>query len=213
MRMIPVLMAVFIGYGHADRVRVDLPEGPVQSYPDVLLYHDGTPQWLTWAGVYRGTWFRFADFPSSGGPYYLSEMEWWMFEHPSYPWDTSAFYAEIWEGDSNGPMVLLDQQLVYAVHNTPVYTYYDPPLVTEDCFWAIANTEMSSGGWPSMLADGTGYGTWPPECRSFFSEDLVIWEPWSSPAPDPYGDFLLCAYGEYSFSINPTTWGFLKALF
>jgi len=174
--------------------------GPTDT--EVLQYDDGTPQWLTWGGMYRGTWFNPDDFLPDNDGFYLEMMEWWFYQSPNTdPWDTCDFYAQIWTGDQNGPLVLLDSQLMTAIHGMPVYTYYDPPLWIEDQFWAIASTELSAGGWPSVLADGTS------SQHSFFSDDFMVWECWD------LGDYFIRAHGAYALTLDATTWGELKALF
>jgi hypothetical protein len=188
------------------QARLDVP-GYTGATTDteVLQYDNGTFHWLTWGGMYRGTWFDTNDFVPDNNGFYLEMMEWWFFQHVSYPWDTNAFYAEIWTGDVNGPLILLDQQLVTAIHATPVYTYYDPPLWIEDYFWAVVNTEMSSGGWPSILGD---YSMPGDAGHSFFTDDFIVWEPWGE-----MGEYLIRAHGTFSMTLNSTTWGSVKALF
>ncbi len=185
------------------RIESDIPGaagGPTDT--EVLQYDDGTPQWLTWGGTYRGTWFNPDNFLPDNNGFYLTMMEWWFYQSPGAPWDTDDFYAQIWTGDQNGPQVLLDSQLITAYHGMPVYTYYDPPLIIEGQFWGLVNTGLSAGGWPSVLADGT------PGEHSFFSDDFIIWESWGD-----MGDYLIRAHGAYALSIESTTWGELKALF
>ncbi len=185
------------------RVESDIPGTPgCPTDTEVLQYDDGTPQWLTWGGTYRGVWFNPDDFLPDNNGFYLTMMEWWFYQSPNTdPWDTNQFYAEIWNGDVNGPLTLLDQQLLTAIHAAPVYTYYDPPLWIEDFFWAVVNTEMSAGGWPSVFADGT------PGGHSFYSDDFMVWEYWD------LGDYFIRAHGVYALSFESTTWGELKALF
>jgi hypothetical protein len=185
------------------RIVSDIPgatAGPTDT--EVLQYDDGNPQWLKWGGTYRGVWFDPGDFYPENNGFSLEMMEWWFYQSPGTdPWDTSDFYAQIWTGDQNGPLVLLDCQLVTAYHGGPVYTYYDPPLWIEEQFWAICSTELSGGGWPSVLADGT------PSGHSFLSDDFMVWECWN------LGDYFIRAHGAYTLSFETTTWGSLKALF
>ena len=137
----------------AGNVRVDLPGGSGDTFGD-LSYFNGTPHWLTWAGMYRGTWFNTDDFmPGSNGAL-IEEMEYWFFESTNTdPWDTDDFYSEIWNGDDMGPLVLLAQGIVTALHYAPVYHTFLPGIEVEQNFWALINTEMSAGGWPSVLGD------------------------------------------------------------
>ncbi|MDD3942743.1 MAG: hypothetical protein PHR90_09745, partial [Sphaerochaetaceae bacterium] len=106
--------------------------GPTDT--EVLQYDDGTYQWLAWQGVYRGIWFNPEDFYPGNPGFLLETMEWWLYENPANPWNTSGIYASIWLGDQNGPQVLLDSRLI-----TGGYTYYDPPLPIEGQFWGIVN--------------------------------------------------------------------------
>jgi hypothetical protein len=179
--------------------------GPTDT--DILQYDDGTYNWLVWGGMYRGMWFNTQDFDPGSYVFYLEQMEYWFYEHPSYPWDTDQFYSEIWNGDDMGPLVQLAQGIVTALHVSPVYHTFDPALVCEQNFWGLDNSEMSAGGWPSILASGTYMG--PPE-HSYSSDDFIVWEPFPS---DPYyGDWFIRAHGEFQ-SLNSTTWGAVKALF
>jgi hypothetical protein len=76
---------------------------------------------------------------------------------------------------------------------------------------------MSAGQWPSIYSDQTGYGgpMGPPECHSFFSDDMIVWEPWSEPymGAGDYGDWWQTVHGEFSLALSSTTWGAVKALF
>jgi len=56
-----LLVSSFISI--AGSVRIDpLPVSGNPSEQNYLQYDDGTAQWLTWAGVYRGVWFNTEDF-------------------------------------------------------------------------------------------------------------------------------------------------------
>ena len=187
----------------AGNVRVDLPGGS-GSTDDQLTYYNGTASWLTWAGVYRGTWFNTDDFLPGSTGFLMNHAEYWFYEHNLYPWDTDTFYSEVWNGDQTGPQVLLAQDVVTAFHYAPCY--HEAYVVTGQHFWCLVNTEMSSGGWPSILADGVYKGL--PD-HSYFSDDFIFWEPWSGD-PD-FGDFFIRAY--QANALDATTWGSLKALF
>lgn len=181
----------------------------------VLQYDDGTAAWLTWAGTYRGVWFNPYDF---GWPVMtaLSQIEYWFFEHASnygLMWDTAEFYSEIWMGAAPAPEEILLRSVVTALHYAPCYHIIETPLEIDSEFWCIVNTEMSSKGSPTIMADGTGYGVWPPACRSFYSYDMTYWEPWSTPDPSPGGDFLVRAHGQFTWSLHESTWGSVKSLF
>ncbi len=101
-------------------------------------------------------------------------------------------------------MTQLDQTMITALHYAPVYATYATPLATATAeFWVFANTEMSSGGWPSSLGDSS------PADHSFFSDDFIIWEPWG------WGDFFVAVEADIneSSALDRTTWGSLKATF
>ena len=195
----------------AGQVRVDLPGGSGGGDDrSVLQYDNGTPSWLTWAGTYRGTWFNTQDFMPGSEGFELHQMEYWFYQSSNTdPWDTAQFYSEIWNGDDLGPVTLLTQGIVTAVHYSPVFHTFSPYQEVAQNFWGIVNTEMSSGGWPSILADGVYKGL--PD-HSYFSDDFIVWEPWSG---DPvYGDFFIRAHGTFIMgSLDPTTWGSVKALY
>ncbi len=186
----------------ANMVRVDLPVGSGGFDVEVLQYDDGSAHWLTWGGTYRGVWFNTEDYLPGSTGFMLEAMEWWFFEHASYPWDTADFYAEVWNGDENGPVELLDSQLVSAMHYAGAFTYYDPPLECESNFWGLINTTLSAGGWPSVLGDNT------PGEHSYFSDDMIVWEPWGE-----LGDYFIRAHGEFDLSLQTDSWGSIKALF
>jgi len=161
-------------------------------YRDIVSYDDGSAHWLLWDGVYRGTWFDLADFGPCPGMH-CNYTEYWFFHHISYPWDTSSFYAEFWNGDEAGPQTRVDQTSVTALHYAPVHAVYSPSIETETNFWAIINTTMSDGGWPSLLADNTPH----PTAHSFCSDDFIIWESWP----------------EFQQPTQRSSWGGIKGLF
>jgi hypothetical protein len=197
------LLLLSIAASPAGSVRLDLPGGGEDVLEDVTLqYDDGTPVWLNWGGVYRGVWFNTSDFQPGEFGFLLKSLEFWFYEHSAYPWETAQFYAEVWNGDQNGPVELLDSQEVTAVHYAAVFSLCDPPLDCEINFWGLMNTNLSDGGWPSILGDGT------PGEHSFYSDSMTVWEPWGL-----VGDYLLRAHGGYPVSLERTTWGAVKALF
>lgn len=173
-----------------------------------LMYDDGTGYWLSWEGLYRGVWFNLEDF---GGrqDFWLENLEFWFYHHSSYPWDTSAFYGELYDGSPAGPENLLNQTSVTALHLSPCFAEYPWPG-NEQVFqhsWALVNTQMSSGGWPSLLGDGTPNTV----SHSFFSDDFIVWEPWVVTGPDA-NDFLIRENGTLS-NLNEATWASIKTLF
>ena len=188
----------------AGNVRVDLPGGS-GSTDDQLTYYNGTASWLTWAGVYRGTWFNTDDFLPGSTGFLMNHAEYWFYEHNLYPWDTDTFYSEVWNGDQTGPQVLLAQDVVTALHYAPCYHVIIPDLFTEQHFWCLINTEMSGGGWPSILSDWSMPGD---AGHSFYSDDFVMWESWGD-----YGEYYIVASWWYVSSLEKTTWGAVKALF
>ena len=164
-----------------------------------LSYDDGSAFWLSWSGKYRGVWFNTADFLASG-PWPADNSEYWFYHHTIYPWDTSSFYSELYNGDSSGPAALLDQTSVTATHYAAVYANYASPIICEEQFWAVVNTVMSSGGWPSILGDSTYTAD-----HSFFTDDYIVWVPWG------LGDFLIRSNG--GGSLTCATWAEIKTLF
>jgi hypothetical protein len=196
------ILAVLSLVAFAGQVAVNLDPVP-QKDADWLQYDDGTPAWFTWGGTYRGTWFNVQDFVPGAIGATIQQSEFWFYHHSSYPWDTSDVYLEIWNGGASAPVTQLDKTQAVAAHYAAVTTTYATPLVGEQNFWALANTEMSSGGWPSCLGDSTA-GT-----HSFYSSDFIIWEPWGE-----VGDYLIRVYAEVTPSaLSGVTWGALKAAF
>ncbi|MCK5131092.1 MAG: hypothetical protein KAR40_02945 [Candidatus Sabulitectum sp.] len=204
MRLATAILVVLSLVASADQVQVPVNSDPIQrTDADWLVYDDGTAAWLTWGGVYRGVWFNTGSFVSGTNTALIEESEFWFFHHSMYPWDTSDVYIEIWDGDATQPLTQLDQTLVTAVHFAPVGTVYSTPVGAGGNFWVLANTEMSSGGWPAVLGDST------PGTHSFYSDDFVAWEPWGE-----MGDYLISVLATASgSSFEDITWGLLKATF
>jgi hypothetical protein len=172
---------------------------------DLLQYDDGTANWLTWGGLYRGVWFDIDDF-SPGGSAELDNLEYWFFHHASYPWDTASFYSELYTGDASAPATMLNQTSVTAVHYQPVYASYASPIDVGNEFWGLVNTEMSAGGWPSILGDNT------PQTvdHSFFSDDFIVWEPWVIQGPTANDYFVRANCPVVGLQIE--TWAGIKYL-
>ncbi len=189
----------------ADVARVEGLGGSAPSDDD-LTYFDGTPWWLTWGGLYRGTWFNSADFYGTAEEMEIDQSEMWFYHHTSYPWDTSDVYFELYNGDQMGPTDQLDQTMVTATHYSAVELDYDPVIATEANFWLVANTELSSGGWPAILGDNSPGDT----DHSFFSDDFIVWEPWIIQGPTS-NDYWIQAEGSPSF--DNATWGSIKTLY
>jgi hypothetical protein len=163
---------------------------------DVLLqYDDGTPMWVSWAGVYRGTWFNTEDFMPGAGGFLLEGSEIWSY-------NATDCYIEVWNGGASGPVTLIDQTLTSGGGAA-----YDPPLDCAENFWIIVNTTLSGGGWPAVTGDGS-----PPVVdHSFYSDDFLTWTPWSDGTTT--GDFFIRAVGEYETVMDGMTWGALKSVF
>lgn len=201
-----VLTTVFSLAATAGNVSVD--PGPIMEREAYqwLSYHNGTPAWLTWVGTYRGVWFDIEDFRPGGGSSLIAQTELWFFHHSEHPWDTSNAYVELYNGDAAGPITLLDQQMITAQHFTPVYVYYVPPIQVDPDFWIVLNTELSAGGWPSLLGDND-QSLLP---HSFF-HDFINWEPWS--IGGAYCNYFISAFVEAPSSLRGTSWGSLKNCF
>ena len=198
------ILAVLSLAALAGQVAVNLD--PIQgSDADWLTYDDGTPNWYTWGGVYRGVWFNCEDFIPGAVGISVTQSEVWFYHGVSSGnvWDTSDVYIEIWNGDSMAPVTQLDQTMGVAAHYAPMYTTYATPLMGEANLWCIVNTELSAGGWPSVLGDGT------PGVNSFFSDDFIIWEPWGD-----MGDYMIAIEGDIDpGALSSSSWGSLKAAF
>jgi hypothetical protein len=180
---------------------------PVGGTDAAFQYDDGTAYWLTWGGLYRGTWFHAQDFSPWGYGFTIESLEFWFFENMG--WDTNHFYAELWNGGgAEGPGILIDQTSVTAAHYTAVYSYYSPPISLDANFWGIINTQMSVGGWPSNLGDNTPQ----PVSHSFFSDDLSTWDPWLIQGTIA-NDYFIRANGTLLVGLDQTTWGAIKTLF
>ncbi len=173
---------------------------PVPS-DDLLWYDDETACWLTWEGQYRGVWFDLEDFGVMG-TWGAASNQFWFYEHESYPWDTSSFYAELYDGGASGPLDLLDQSTVTALHYSPAFVQYPDIIACGNEFWVVVNTGMSDGGWPSLLGDGTPN----PEFHSYSSDDCQVWTSWGE------GDYIIRAFGEVA-ALESETWGSIKTLF
>jgi len=196
--LLPICLPLLAG-----NIVVDLPGGSGGTNEE-LTYFNGTPYWLTWGGMYRGTWFNTEDFMPGSTGFRVDIAEYWFYQSTDTdPWDTDQFYSEVWNGSQTGPEVLLTQGVVTALHYAPAYHSINPGVVTEVNFWCLVNTEMSAGGWPSILGDWSMPGD---AGHSFFSDDFIVWEPWSE-----MGEYYIVAI--FVISLESTTWGSLKALF
>ncbi len=206
MNKILVVLAV-ASLAFAGGVRLDSPVY-CGGTDDLLQYDDGSAHWLTWGGLYRGTWYDTEDFLPGSTGLDCEYTEYWFFHHSSYPWDTSSFYAELWNGGSSAPMTQLDQTMVTAAHYAPVQASYSPTIETEQDFWALINTEMSAGGWPAVLGDNTPNTT----DHSFYSDDFIVWEPWIISGATA-SDYLVRASGDILTALETESWGAIKGLY
>jgi len=186
------------------QIRLDRPL-PVAGTDGTYQYDDGVAYWLTWTGTCRGTWFDTGDF-GGGDHFVINQLQLWFYHHSYYPWDVASFYAELWNGGSGGPAVQLEQTSLTALHYAPTYANYWPPIQTEADMWVVANTQMSGGGWPSTLGDNTPQAV----SHSFHAGPLFDWEPWIVQGPTA-NDYFIRAM--YPVSLQPGTWGSIKALF
>lgn len=202
------LLLVFFLSGFAGSIKIDpIDVGSNSSGSDYFQYDDGSAQWYTWEGSYRGVWFNSGDFWTIPFPVTITYSEFWMYHHSSYPWDISEFYAEIWNGSSSGPSSFLNRMELVALHYAPVFAYYPPFFNTEPNFWVLENTEMSAGSWPSILSDGTT----PAVHHSFYSDDFSLWEPWSAGVNT--GDYFVRIECDDLQDLASTSWGSIKSLF
>jgi hypothetical protein len=187
-----------------------VPVGPLpvggSSEGEYLQYDNGSAAYLTWAGVYRGVWFDIYDFfptyPYQG--LLLNFSEYWMYHHSSYPWDVSEFYAEVWNGGESGPVFPVDQTQVTGIHYSPAFADYSGSggIFVENLFWCLENTEMSAGGWPSILADGQGTGT-----QSYNSGDFYVW------TQSDVGNYFVRCDATLAIALDRITWGEIKSTF
>ncbi len=208
MNIITIILLLLSVAAFAGQTRVDVPGTVAGGVDYELSYDNGTFHWLTWGGMYRGTWFHTNDFFPGGYPdFAIEQIEYWFYEHSSYPWDTADFYSEVWHGVESGPIsVRLLQRTVTAIHLAPCYHLVDPPFNVEPDFWCLINTEMSAGGWPSVLGDYSQPGD---AGHSYFSDDFIVWEPWGE-----MGEYFIAVTGYIpGEALNTTTWGAVKALF
>lgn len=205
MRRVLLVLAMLATVAFAGNLRLDRPL-PVNGTDDTYQYDDGTAYWLTWGGLYRGTWFSTGDFGGGGG-FSITQLQFWFYHHSSYPWDTASFYAELWNGDAATPTTQLDQTSVTAVHYSPAYANYSPAIDTEADMWGLINTEMSAGGWPAVLGDNTPHAV----SHSFFSDDFIVWEPWVI-GGSTANDYFIRATGTIG-ALDQNTWGAIKGLY
>ncbi len=172
----------------------------------VLQYDNGTANWVTWAGSYRGVWFDTQDFYSWPCSIDVSSAEVWFYHHSMYPWDTGVALIELWNGDPvTGFTDFLASNQANAMHYAPADITYDPAVTVAPDFWCLQNLELSAGGWPSILSDG-GETTTP--VHSYYSEGGILYEYMQGPK---YCNYMTRIYTDTS--LERTTWGGLKTVF
>ncbi len=193
-----LLILVAAAAATAGSIRLDRPVS-VPNTDATLSYDDGTAYWINWSGLYKGVWFHLADFGINSWTTTQSEL--WFYHHSYYPWDTGSFYCELLSGDGLGPVTDIDQTSLTALHYAPCYASYDSSIPLSSDFWIVANSELSSGGWPSLLGDGSPRT--PP--RSFTSSEFIVWTPWTN------GDFLVRS--GWNVALDSETWGAIKTLY
>lgn len=207
-----IFLLVALASADVQMENLSSPIPPSTSKGDWLCYDNGTPQWLCWEHQYRGVWFNMEDFVP-GGNMELELTEMWFFHHTSYPWDTAETYIEFWNGTSSGPADFIERFSVTAEHMAPVTLDHSPDwMIVENQFWIIQNTELSSGGWPSILGDDGGC----PVAHSMVSDNMSLWEPFTG-LDGTHSELFIRTLGEYPWAhgadLTPQSWGALKTVF
>ncbi len=185
----------------ANPVALDLNPDLTSHDSQWLQYNNGTAQWFDWNGTCKAVWFDVQDFIPTADLGYIEQTEVWFYHKTEYPWDTSDVYIEIWNGNESGPVTQLDKTMATALHNMPTYVYYDPPLEVGPDYWCIVNSELSGGGWPSILAD------YSLGINHSFIGDATAWEIYT------WGEYFIAVYWDQLTSLNRTSWGQLKTIF
>lgn len=173
---------------------------------DLLQYDDGTADWFSFEGNYRGTWFNLEDFypPVDASAFVLEYAEIWFFHVYTHPWDTSDFTGEITDGTPDSPGTVFAHDSGTAVHLSPSYIYPLAPCTTGTHFTVTEIPEFSANGAPSIASDLSPAAN----PRSFSSTTPGIIDFWQY-------DFLVRVNG---YPLPPvglarTTWASLKATF
>ncbi len=173
---------------------------------DLLQYDDGTAEWFTFEGEYRGTWFNLDDFyPAVDATgFVVNYAEIWFFHVLSQPWDTSDFVGEITDGTPYSPGIVFAHDTGTAVHLSPFYLYPVAPCTTNMNFTVTEIPQFSPIGAPSIASDLSP----AIELRSFTVTNPGVIDFWQY-------DFLIRVNG---FPIPPVkleriTWASLKSIF
>ncbi len=199
MKQALAVLAILTMAAFASQIRVDLPGGSGSYDVDVLQYDDGSPTGSPGAAP-TGELVQHRRLPSRQPGFLLQQMEYWFFEHSSYPGTPPSSTARSGTATTWFPWCFLPG----SGQRPPLRSLLPQPRPRPGLranFWGLINTTMSAGGWPSVLGDNT-VGE-----HSFFSDDMIVWEPWGE-----LGDYFIRAKGEFN-SLNSTTWGAVKALF
>lgn len=131
------------------------PIEPGMGTDDILQYDDGTAEWFSFEGIYRGTWFHLDDFYTIEGAsrFVLNYAEIWFFHVYSQPWDTSDFICEITDGTPDVPGTVFDHQNSIASHLNPSMIYPFAPCTTSADFTVTELPVFSTYGAPSVASD------------------------------------------------------------
>ena len=141
-----LFIMLFLSTTAAGQIQID-PGQIERADGDWLAYDSGTAAWLLWDGTYRGVWFNLEDFVPGWPASHVGIAECWFYHiSSSYPWDTSDFYCELWNGPSSGPVTQHTQVQSTALHYAPVFVDFNPDPFADADFWIVINTELSSGG-------------------------------------------------------------------
>ncbi|MDM7992538.1 MAG: hypothetical protein QUS11_04435 [Candidatus Fermentibacter sp.] len=84
-----------------------------------------------------------------------------------------------------------------------MYANYASSVICEGQFWVVDNNTMSSGGWPSIILDGS-----TPVAFHSFCDVQGRWIPWEA------GDLFIRTNGwPEGFGLVSATWAGIKTLF
>lgn len=215
MELLSSILLLLVSDAAIDRQNQIQPGSIDSSRGEWLCYENGSPCWLCWEHQYRGVWFNLEDFmPGSSPGMELELTELWFYHSSSYPWDTSETYIEFWNGNSVGPSAFLDRDTITASSLAPVYIDHSPDWVAVDVqFWILQNTQLSSGGWPSLIADNSNQSV----SHSMVSPEGIIWVPFTPQGSSSTPEFFISTLIEYPWAhggdLRPLSWASLKALF
>ena len=172
----------------------------------LLQYDDGTPQWLCRADVYRGTWFHVQDFLDGSSSFLLSGVELWLYLPEGY---SGTFTLSVHSGGSGGPDEVLYDTTLAAEQLIETLVQFPDSIEVCDNFWIVVSPFESYLEWPGILGDGTPNSV----SHSFYSMDMVNWEPWTVQGPAA-NDYLVRAVGvtQEGQVLLQDTWGAVKRM-